>query len=53
MRRYVPELRDLPGTAAHEPWEHALLAGDYPDRIVDHATERDESLARYAALRPS
>jgi len=53
VRRYVPELRDLPGKAVHEPWDHALLAADYPDRIVDHATERDESLARYAALRPS
>jgi deoxyribodipyrimidine photo-lyase len=52
VRHYVPELADLPGAAAHEPWEHPLLASvtGYPDRIVDHAIERDESLARYAAL---
>ena len=50
VRRYVSELRDLPGKAAHEPWDHPLLAVDYPHRIVDHAEERDESLARYAAL---
>ncbi|MFN8169696.1 MAG: FAD-binding domain-containing protein [Candidatus Nanopelagicales bacterium] len=30
VRRYVPELRDLPGAAAHEPWDHPLLAVDYP-----------------------
>ena len=30
VRRYVPELRDLPGAAAHEPWKHPLLAVDYP-----------------------
>ena len=50
VRRYVPELRDLPGKAAHEPWDHPLLTVDYPHRVVDHAEERDESLARYAAL---
>jgi deoxyribodipyrimidine photo-lyase len=50
VRRYVPELRDLPGKAAHEPWTQGLLAPDYPPRLVDHAEERDDSLARYAAL---
>ena len=52
VRRYVPELRELPGAAAHEPWDHPLLAVDYPARVVDHAAERDESLRRYAALPP-
>jgi deoxyribodipyrimidine photo-lyase len=51
-RRYVPELRDLPGAAAHEPWKHPLLAVDYPAPVVDHGEERDESLRRYAALPP-
>jgi len=52
VRRYVPELRDLPGAGAHQPWDHPLLTSvtDYPDRIVDHAAERDESLTRYATL---
>ena len=54
VRRYVPELRDLLGRTAHEPWDHPRLAADYPDRIVDHATERAESLRRHADLpRPS
>ncbi|WP_130493597.1 cryptochrome/photolyase family protein [Motilibacter rhizosphaerae] len=52
VRRYVPELRGVAGKAVHEPW---LLPGGvpegYPERIVDHAAERQEALARYARLR--
>ncbi|WP_426572236.1 cryptochrome/photolyase family protein [Aquihabitans sp. McL0605] len=52
VRRYVPELRAMEGSAVHEPWK---LAGDlfgapadgYPPPIVDHAAERAETLARY------
>jgi deoxyribodipyrimidine photo-lyase len=51
VRRYVPELRGIPGTAVHEPWTSPLLAPDYPPPLVDHAEERDESLRRYAALK--
>jgi deoxyribodipyrimidine photo-lyase len=50
VRRYVPELRELPGAAVHEPWKHPLLAADYPPPLVDHAAEREESLRRLAAL---
>jgi len=50
VRRYLPELRGLPGAAAHEPWKHPLLAVDYPAPVVDHAEEREESLRRYSAL---
>ena len=52
VRRYVAELRGLPGAAAHEPWAHPLLAADYPPPVVDHAAERTESLRRYGALPP-
>ncbi|MSV42148.1 MAG: deoxyribodipyrimidine photo-lyase [Actinobacteria bacterium] len=53
VRRYVPELRSLPGKSAHEPWKNSLLlAGDYPEPVVDHAEERVESLRRYSALPP-
>jgi len=52
VRKYVPELRALAGADAHEPWNAPLLAADYPDRIVDHAAERHESLARLAELHP-
>jgi len=52
VRRFVPELRHLDGAAAHQPWTTTDgLAHGYPERIVDHAVEREESLARYSALR--
>ena len=48
VRRYVPELRHLPAAGAHRPWEVADgLAHGYPERIVDHAAERQEALARH------
>jgi deoxyribodipyrimidine photo-lyase len=51
VRRYVPELRHLPGAAAHEPWAAPDgYAHGYPARIVDHAAERREALDRYAKL---
>jgi deoxyribodipyrimidine photo-lyase len=52
VRRYVPELRHLPGKAAHEPWKgmDGYLHG-YPERIVDHAVERDVALADFAAIK--
>ncbi len=50
VRRYVAELRALPGAAAHEPWKHPLLAAGYPAPVVDHAAERAEALRRYGTL---
>ncbi len=52
VRRWVPELRDVAGAAVHEPWTlpGGLPAG-YPERLVDHAEERRESLRRYEAAR--
>jgi deoxyribodipyrimidine photo-lyase len=51
VRRYVPELRHLPGKTAHEPWDAADgYAHGYPRRIVDHAEEREEALRRYDAV---
>jgi deoxyribodipyrimidine photo-lyase len=54
IRRWVPELAALGDQDIHAPWEmpqRPLGLGDYPDPIVDHAAERDEALARYAAVR--
>ncbi|GAA5115584.1 deoxyribodipyrimidine photo-lyase [Alloalcanivorax gelatiniphagus] len=52
VRRWVPELRHLPGKAAHEPWKSDVgYEHDYPVRIVDHADERREALERYQAAR--
>jgi len=47
VRRWVPELRHLTGASAHEPWHQCDgYAHGYPQRIVDHAGERREALAR-------
>jgi deoxyribodipyrimidine photo-lyase len=54
VRRWIPELRHLAGKTAHQPW--ATPGGydhGYPHRIVDHAAERLEALARYDASRTS
>ena len=52
VRRWVPELGHLAGAAAHRPWEAADgYAHGYPERIVDHASERIEALARYQRAR--
>lgn len=52
VRKYVPELAHIQGSAVHEPW--LLLDGlahGYPAPIVDHAAEREEALARLAELK--
>jgi deoxyribodipyrimidine photo-lyase len=50
VRRYVPELADVPGRKVHRPWE---LAGGppagYPEPMVEHADERLEALRRWTA----
>jgi deoxyribodipyrimidine photo-lyase len=42
-----------PDGAYVERWIPELGTSDYPGPIVDHAAERDEALARYAAVRGS
>ena len=52
VRKFIPELRHLSGSAALEPWEHEHgYSLHYPKRIVDHAVERNESLARLEELK--
>lgn len=54
VRRFVPELRDVPDDLVHEPWRAALLADGYPAPIVDHAARRRlaRALRGRAARRP-
>ncbi|MBW0116826.1 cryptochrome/photolyase family protein [Pseudonocardia abyssalis] len=48
VRRYVPELRDVAGKAAHQPWRLPGGVPDgYPEPMVDHKAERLEALARF------
>jgi deoxyribodipyrimidine photo-lyase len=52
IRRWVPELAALSAREIHEPWRRPEGVPDgYPEPIVDHARERQESLARYGSLR--
>lgn len=52
VRKYIPELRHLEGSSAHEPWEvFDGYQGGYPVQIVDHNEERNESLARLEELK--
>ena len=47
VRKYVPELRGVEGKAVHQPKERPE---GYPEPMVDHAHERQVSLARYGKI---
>lgn len=49
VRRFVPELADVPTSTIHAPWTKGVPLGYVPP-MVDHSVERDEALARYKAV---
>ncbi len=52
VRRWVPELRDLPaGSDVHDPSPADREATGYPPPLVDHAAERRETLDRWERMR--
>jgi deoxyribodipyrimidine photo-lyase len=59
VRRWVPELRDVPLERLAEPWTMSAdeqgtagctIGEDYPNPVVDHKAERQRAMARYGAM---
>ena len=51
IRRYLPELQDVPDKFIHAPWKMTVPPADYPPPVVDHARARERTLARFGALK--
>ena len=52
VRRFVPELRGVPGKQVHQPWKlPGGIPDGYPEPMVDHGAERAEALARYERVK--
>jgi deoxyribodipyrimidine photo-lyase len=59
VRRWVPELRDVPAKRLAQPWTMSddeqraagcVIGRDYPAPIVEHADERRRAIERYQAV---
>lgn len=60
VKKWIPELNDLPKKWIHEPWEapvdelkkaNIVLGKDYPNPIVDHPEARKAALDAFAEIK--
>lgn len=55
VRAWVPELRQIPGSAVHEPWRHdaaaSILDKSYPMPVVDHVEAARTARQRIYGIR--
>ncbi|MGE4221548.1 MAG: deoxyribodipyrimidine photo-lyase, partial [Alphaproteobacteria bacterium] len=51
VRRWVPDLAQVPAKAVHRPWTLPGGVRGYPEPMVDHAAARARALAAYAETR--
>ncbi|RMG85966.1 MAG: deoxyribodipyrimidine photo-lyase, partial [Chloroflexi bacterium] len=51
IKRWIPELRDVPVPYIHQPWTMEHPPANYPAPIIDHAFARQRTLVAYGAAR--
>ena len=56
LRRWVPEVKNIPNKFVHKPWEfnddlNFKIGRDYPFPIVNHETARNEALNAFKKIK--
>ncbi len=51
VRRWVPELAQVPDEFVHKPWEMSVPPRAYPSRIIDHGVARDRALTAFKRIK--
>jgi deoxyribodipyrimidine photo-lyase len=51
VKKWIPELREVPDDFIHTPWEMPSPPKAYPKRMVDHAMARDRALEAFKKIK--